>query len=143
MKPTTMKESQQSRARPNPVWHLAPGRARGLPAVRRVRWLEVVEGRLWLTACGRFGRSIPDDAWILPGQALEIPAGVAVVVEGWPEARFKLLEAVPLVRPRTALLRAMARLLGAGLRLGLSVPAARLRKLVSSAASGATRTGAA
>ncbi len=143
MKPLTMKESQQSKTQASPVWQLAHGHARTLHAVRRTRWLEVVDGRLWVTACGRFGKSVPDDAWISPGEALEIPAGVAVVVEGWPQARFKLLEAVPVARPRTAVLRAMASLLGAGLRLGLSIPVARLRKLVSGAVAGAAGTGAA
>jgi hypothetical protein len=31
------------------------------------------------------------DVWLLAGESLELPAGLTVVIEAWPSARFQLL----------------------------------------------------
>lgn len=108
MSTTPMKELQQSGA----VWQLAPGRSSTLAAASVARWLQVSEGRLWVTTGGQLGGAVPDDAWVLPGQVLEVPAGVSAVLEGWPKASFQLLEAAPAARPQTLPLRAAGRLAG-------------------------------
>lgn len=54
------------------------------------RVLHVCAGRLWLTAAGT-ATSAARDVWLLAGDSVELPAGLAVVLEGWPSARFQLL----------------------------------------------------
>ncbi len=73
---------------------LMPGRAATIDAAARPRLLRVLGGRVWLTAV----RSNPDDPaqdlWLQAGQQQVLPAGVAWVVEGWPQAQLSL-QALP------------------------------------------------
>ncbi len=136
MSTTSMNELQQSSGA---VWQLAPGRSSTLRAASRTRWLRVSEGRLWVTANGRLGGAVPDDAWVLPGQVLEVPAGVEAVLEGWPQASFQVLEAAPATRRHYFALRAAGRLAGGF----LAAFAERARTAASSAslAQGCIRAG--
>ena len=54
------------------------------------RVLQVCVGRLWLTSAGT-ASSAARDVWLLAGDSVELPAGLRVVLEGWPSARFQLL----------------------------------------------------
>lgn len=136
MNTTSMTELQQSNSA---VWQLTPGRSSTLPAVSRTRWLRVSDGRLWVTANGRLGGAVPDDAWVLPGQVLEVPAGVEAVLEGWPQVSFQLLEAAPATRRHFFALRAAGRLAG-GL-LARLVERARIAASSASLAQGSIRGG--
>ena len=109
MNTLTMNELQQSG---QASWRLAPGQSSTLKAAGDTRWLRVCEGKLWVTTAGRLGVEIPDDAWLQPGEVLELPAGVSAVLEGWPQASFQVLEAAPGTAPRQDfdLLRGAARL---------------------------------
>lgn len=75
---------------PATEWVLPRGQAQRLPASTRRRELRVVEGRVWATRAGE-----PQDWWLAAGERLALPAGAELVVEGWPQARFELLEAAP------------------------------------------------
>lgn len=52
--------------------------------------LQVCEGRLWLTTSGTAHRASMD-VWLVPGDSVALPAGLTVVMEAWPSARFQLL----------------------------------------------------
>lgn len=54
------------------------------------RVLQVREGRLWLTSPGS-ADELSMDVWMLSGESVELPDGLAVVLEAWPSARFELL----------------------------------------------------
>jgi hypothetical protein len=82
----TMTATQQS-----PTWRLRPGQALSLPAVRRARWLRVVDGEAWLTAASAPGQPA-EDRWLQPGGLWLLPAGRDAVIEGHPRASFQLLE---------------------------------------------------
>jgi hypothetical protein len=69
---------------------LAPGQALTLAAARGPRRLVVTGGRLWLTVSG--GTS---DHWLRAGEGLTLAPGEEVVVEGWPQAEFHLLQPAP------------------------------------------------
>lgn len=71
-----------------------PGTALTLRAADHDRQLRVRDGRVWLTLTGG---GLPDH-WLDAGDELALPAGAEAVVEGWPSARFELLEAQPAVR---------------------------------------------
>ena len=76
------------------LWRVPRGGALRLdvgPAERRLRLLA---GRLWLTAQGRVGAP-PDDLWLVAGDAVRLPAGAVLVVEGWPEATFEVVVPPP------------------------------------------------
>lgn len=79
----------------SPLWQLAPKQPRRLAAARAARWLRLREGEAWITADGRRGAPAPEDWWLVAGQTLRLPAGMSVVVEGWPGASFELLEEPP------------------------------------------------
>lgn len=70
---------------------LAPGQAFTLHAARHPRHLRVQAGRLWLTLTDG---GLPDH-WLDAGEELALPAGAEAVLEGWPSARYELLEAEP------------------------------------------------
>jgi hypothetical protein len=84
--PATMTATQQS-----PTRRLRPGEAVSLPAVRRARWLRVVDGEVWLTTGGEPGQPA-EDCWLKPGGLWPLPAGRDAVVEGHPRASFQVLE---------------------------------------------------
>jgi hypothetical protein len=69
---------------------LAPGQALTVAATRAPRRLVVTSGRLWLTVSGG-----TDDHWLRAGEGLTVAAGQEVVVEGWPQAEFQLLQPLP------------------------------------------------
>lgn len=69
---------------------LAPGQALTLAAARTPRRLVVIGGRLWLTISGG-----TDDHWLGAGEGLTLAAGKEVVIEGWPQVSFQLLQPAP------------------------------------------------
>lgn len=69
---------------------LATGQALTLAAARAPRRLVVTSGRLWLTVSGG-----TNDHWLSAGEGLTLAAGEEVVVEGWPQAEFQLLQPMP------------------------------------------------
>jgi hypothetical protein len=72
------------------LWRVAPGEARSLRIGPGPRTLQVHGGALWLTTNGT--TDLPgEDYWLEPGDALLLPSGAEIVVEGWPEASFQLL----------------------------------------------------
>jgi len=81
MASSLMKRTQQ---------RLGPGTALRVVAAHGPRLLSVVEGRVWLT-----GEGIEGDLWLRAGEQLTLAAGTEIVAEGWPSARFDLLEAAP------------------------------------------------
>jgi len=66
---------------------LQPGQALTLAAARGPRRLVVTSGRLWLTVTGGGA-----DHWLCAGEGLTLAPGREVVVEGWPEAAFQVLQ---------------------------------------------------
>lgn len=78
-----------------PMWRLARGHTLHLPAVRAARWLRLREGRLWITADGRFGGPPPEDWWLAAGQSLRLPPSTALLAEACTSASFELLEEAP------------------------------------------------
>jgi hypothetical protein len=79
-------------------WQLPAGRAQRVAEAPVARVLAVTAGRLWVTGSGRPDALAPD-VWLDAGDEHVLPAGAEVVVEGWPQARFALLEA-PMPAPR-------------------------------------------
>jgi len=69
---------------------LAQGQALTLAAAHGPRRLAVTSGMLWLTVSGG-----TDDHWLSAGEGLTLAAGEEVVVEGWPQAEFQLLQPMP------------------------------------------------
>lgn len=92
MTSTIMPESHQTESRW--WWSLEPHQAATLPAAVEPRALVVQEGRVWLTREAAVGGEA-EDIWLEPGQSLEVPAGTAWVLEGWPQARVSLVLAAP------------------------------------------------
>lgn len=78
---------------PDPIWSVPTGQVLRLPASTRARWVRLREGRLWLTADSRDPAAPASDWWLRPGESLHLAPGVSVLVEGWPSARFEMLEA--------------------------------------------------
>lgn len=74
----------------NPVWSLPTRASTTLRIGPGSRVLRVCEGRLWLTTSGT-ARQASIDLWLLPGESAELAAGLSIVMEGWPSARFQLL----------------------------------------------------
>ncbi|MCW7539313.1 DUF2917 domain-containing protein [Aquabacterium sp. A7-Y] len=84
------------------VWSIEPGRSITLrasePAV-----LKVFSGRLWATGDGQ-PNHFAEDLVLDEGEELLLQAGEAVVVEGWPSARFEMALTAPQFRaPRPQL----------------------------------------
>jgi hypothetical protein len=72
------------------TWHLDGGRALTLAGAAESRRLAVACGRVWLTLSGTAAEPAQDH-WLEAGQAIALPAGREVVLEGWPAADFELL----------------------------------------------------
>ncbi|MEO7010471.1 MAG: DUF2917 domain-containing protein [Caldimonas sp.] len=72
------------------VWSLPARESITLQVGPGARVVQVCEGRLWLTSAGTADEASMD-VWLVPGDSLELPAGLAVVMEAWPSARFQLL----------------------------------------------------
>jgi len=73
---------------------LGPHTARRLPAAAHSRWLEVLQGEVWLTTDGH-GDEPGQDVWIATGERWLLPAGASVVLQGEPQAEVQLVEAAP------------------------------------------------
>lgn len=88
---SVMQNEQQSSARDTASWRLAPGVSRRLTIGPGPRWLQVADGRLWLTVTGG-GGAMGQDHWLAAGEALRLDSGTEVVLEAsGGEARFELL----------------------------------------------------
>lgn len=74
-------------------WPLAPGEVRRIEAAPVKRWLDVADGRVWLTPTRE--DDLAADHWLAAGERLALPAGTAWVVEAWPSARVALHQAAP------------------------------------------------
>ena len=72
------------------TWTLPERESTTLEIGPGARVLQVCAGRLWVTAAGT-ATCAARDVWLLPGDSVELPAGLTVVLEGWPNARFQLL----------------------------------------------------
>ena len=72
------------------VWALPKGTSTTLKVGPGARVIQVCQGRLWLTSPGN-DREPSIDVWLTPGDSLELPAGLSVVMEAWPSASFRLL----------------------------------------------------
>jgi len=72
------------------VWALPKGTSTTLKVGPGARVIQVCQGRLWLTSPGN-EREASIDVWLTPGDSLELPAGLSVVMEAWPSASFRLL----------------------------------------------------
>lgn len=114
MKPDLMIESYQSAP-----WDgvLAAHTATALPAAKQPRWLEVLDGDVWLT--GGPAGTLNQDIWLSAGQRHPLPKGTNWVLEGGPTARVKLLQAWPVaagpsLRRAPAWWRKAGQLLSAG-----------------------------
>lgn len=73
-----MTQSQQSI---DAAWALSEGRAIRIAAQGAVRWLRVLEGRVWLTHTARQWKDVPLDCWLLAGDCMALPAGQDAVLE--------------------------------------------------------------
>ena len=89
-----MTPAQQSAPAAVPA-QLDEGRALRLAAERHSRWLRVTQGRLWLTHSAQSHDEVPLDCWLEAGDSVELPAGQDAVLEGWPSARFDVLDRAP------------------------------------------------
>lgn len=80
-------------------WCLSAGAAEALGPTSTGCFVRVEEGALWLTrtldrtALAR--REQPDDLWLGAGESLWLPAGSRWVLQAWPAARVRLLQAPP------------------------------------------------
>ncbi|AKJ27250.1 DUF2917 domain-containing protein [Caldimonas brevitalea] len=75
------------------VWSLAAGQAMTLK-VRATTVLKVGSGRVWATGSGRPGHPATDVV-LAAGEELRLHADEAIVIEGWPTARFEMMLAAP------------------------------------------------
>jgi hypothetical protein len=82
-----MQEGQRSSGS---TWSLPERASTTLEIGPGARVLQLCAGRLWLTTAGT-ANAAGRDVWLLPGDSVELPAGLSVVLEGWPSARFQLL----------------------------------------------------
>jgi hypothetical protein len=75
------------------LWVLPAGRAQVLPAAESLRWLVVDAGRVWMTEQRDDRPSV--DVVVSAGQRCLLPPDSTWIVEGWPSASARLLEAPP------------------------------------------------
>lgn len=89
-----MRDSHHERAAATPwEWPLAPGEVRRIEPAPVTRWLDVADGRVWLTPTRDDDLAV--DHWLAAGERLALPAGSAWVLEAWPSARVALHQAPP------------------------------------------------
>lgn len=74
-------------------WPLAPGEVRRIAPAPVMRWIDVADGRVWLTPTRSDDRAA--DHWLAAGERLALPPGSAWLLEAWPSARVALHEAPP------------------------------------------------
>lgn len=82
------------------LWVMPAGRAQVLPAAESLRWLVVDSGRVWLTEQRDDRPSV--DVVVSAGQRCLLPPDSTWIVEGWPSAAARLLEAPPVPASATA-----------------------------------------
>lgn len=83
-----MSAAQESAGREPPAaWRLADGEVLRLRVGRGARWLQVRQGRVWLTRSGSL-----DDVWLSPGDSVRLARGADAVIEAAGDACFELLE---------------------------------------------------
>ena len=75
------------------LWVLPHGKAQVLPAAECLRWLVVDAGRVWMTEQRDDRPSV--DVVVSAGQRCLLPPDSTWIVEGWPSASARLLEAPP------------------------------------------------
>ncbi|MEP7058728.1 MAG: DUF2917 domain-containing protein [Caldimonas sp.] len=80
------------------VWSLPNRASTTLRIGPGARVLQVCAGRLWLTASGN-ADCASLDLWLEPGDGVALAAGLEVVIEAWPSARFQLLVPPTVCRP--------------------------------------------
>ena len=71
---------------------LPRGRIVRLEASERLRWVQVTQGRVWLTATQACIGHHPD-RWLVKGASLALPPGSEWVAEAGADARYLVLEA--------------------------------------------------
>jgi hypothetical protein len=72
------------------IWSLPTRASRKMRVGPGPRVLRVCEGRLWLTTKGT-ATEAATDLWLEPGDEVELAAGLEIVMEAWPAARYQLL----------------------------------------------------
>ena len=87
MNSTLMHKAQGSAAS---IWSLPTRASRTMRVGPGPRVLRVCEGRLWLTTEGT-ATEAATDLWLEPGDEVELAAGLEIVMEAWPAARYQLL----------------------------------------------------
>lgn len=89
-----MRDSHRERTAATPwEWPLAPGEVRRIEPAPVARWIDVADGRVWLTPTRDDDLAV--DHWLAAGERLALPAGSAWVLEAWPSARVALHQAPP------------------------------------------------
>ncbi len=118
MKYSVMTNTQQTTKLPASWWALARGETLRLTGAPGSRCLQVLEGRVWITADGT--KHAPStDIWLQAGDELVMPAFSRWVIEADSAARFQLLvppravEAVPLLAALRARVGRLGRPAGA------------------------------
>jgi Protein of unknown function (DUF2917) len=74
-------------------WEFESAPARPIAPSRQGRWLQVEEGRVWLTETRRRGQAA--DLWLVRGERLFLAAGSAWVAEGFGGAQVSVFQAPP------------------------------------------------
>jgi Protein of unknown function (DUF2917) len=74
-------------------WPLGAGEVMRIEPAPVPRWIDVADGRVWLTPTRADDRAV--DHWLAAGERLALPAGSAWVLEAWPSARVALHQAAP------------------------------------------------
>ena len=74
-------------------WPLRSGEVRRIEPAPVTRWLDVADGRVWLTPTR--DDDLAADHWLAAGERLALPPGSAWVLEAWPSARVALHLAPP------------------------------------------------
>ena len=74
-------------------WPLLAGDVRRIEPAPVTRWLDVAQGRVWLTPTR--DDDLAADHWLAAGDRLALPPGSAWVLEAWPTARVALHLAPP------------------------------------------------
>jgi hypothetical protein len=87
MNSTLMHKAQRSGTS---IWSLPTRASRKMRVGPGPRVLRVCDGRLWLTTEGT-PTEAATDLWLEPGDEVELAAGLEIVMEAWPAARYQLL----------------------------------------------------
>ncbi len=91
--PLMHQSHREAEARRPWEWPLGAGVARRIEPASVTRWLDVTQGRVWLTPTR--SDDLAADHWLAAGERLALPPGSAWVLEAWPTARVALHLAPP------------------------------------------------